>query len=190
MKIYDLSKELFGAEVYPGDPKAERRRFLSIGDGEVCNLSVLTMGSHSGTHMDAPYHFVESGKAIDEILPEQVVGMCDVVEVQGTVGREVLEEAVPKGCERLLMKGNFRLEAEGAEYLTERKIEVYGVENMTVGEGEEGVKIHQILLGNGMVILESLVLAEVPAGRYFLCAVPLKMRGVDGSPCRPVLIEF
>lgn len=197
MKLYDLSKELFEAEVYPGDPKAVSGRFLSIEKGEVCNLSVLTMGSHNGTHMDAPYHFWENGRAIDEVPLEQVMGMCDVVEVQGDVvevqgdvGRSILEKAVPQNCERLLLKGRFQLKVEGAEYLAERKILVYGVENMTVGEGEDGVEIHRILLGEGMVILESLVLEKVPAGRYFLCAAPLKMKGMDGSPCRPVLIEF
>ena len=189
MRIYDISKELFTAEVYPGDPQPEQKRVFQIGQGDVCNLSVLTMGSHNGTHMDAPYHFVESGRTIEKISLEQIVGMCNVLEVQGSVGREYLEKCIPKGCVRLLLKGDFCLEVDGARYLAEQGLRLYGIENLTVGEGEKGIRIHQILLGADMVILESLVLEEVPEGRYFLCAAPLKMAGLDGSPCRPLLIE-
>lgn len=189
MKIYDLSKELFSAEVYPGDPAPGRESVLDILGGDVCNLSVLTMGSHNGTHMDAPYHFVNEGRTVEQIGLAQVAGGCDVVAVSGVVGRKELTESVPEGCRRLLLKGDFRLEVDGAAYLAERGLLLYGIENMTVGEGGDGQAIHRILLGADMVILESLVLTEVPEGHYFLCAAPLLMAGLDGSPCRPILIE-
>lgn len=190
MRIYDISKELFSAEVYPGDPKPERKRTLAIREGDGCNLSVLTMGSHNGTHLDAPYHFVEGGRTVDQISLEQVVGCCDVVELTGHITAGILEKTMPEDCERLLLKGDFTMEIGGAVYLAGRKLKLYGLEDMTVGEGASGQAIHRILLGADMVILESLVLTEVPEGRYFICAAPLKMRGLDGSPCRPFLMEI
>lgn len=190
MKIYDISKELFSAEVYPGDPRPHRERALETSKGNDCNLTILTMGSHNGTHMDAPYHFVESGRTVEQIALEQVVGVCDVIEVKGSVNSQILEKCLPQDCERLILKGDFTLDVEGASYLVERKIILFGLEAMTVAEGEAGVAIHRILLGADMVILESLVMEGVPKGRYILCAAPLKLKGLDGAPCRPFLLKM
>lgn len=162
MEFFDISKELFSTEVYPGDPVPEKKAFMSIAGGDACNLTILKMGSHNGTHMDAPHHFVD---------------------------RVLLAEKVPEGCERLLLKGGFILTVDGAAYLAERSLKLYGVEAMTVGYGDDGVAVHRTLLGADMVILENLMLDDVEEGTYFLCAAPLKMKGLDGSPCRAFLMK-
>lgn len=190
MKLYDLSREIFAAPVYPGDPRPEKLPIYRTAAGDACNLHLLKLGSHSGTHMDAPWHFEENGRTVEQIALAQTVGPCTVAKAGGRVGASWLADHVPEGCERLLIKGEFRLSEDGAGYLADRGLKLYGVEAMSVGEGEEGQRIHHILLGSDMVLLESLTLSEVPEGNYFLCAAPLKLEGLDGAPCRAFLIEW
>lgn len=189
MEYFDISKELFSTEVYPGDPAPEKEVFMSIQGGDACNLTILKMGSHNGTHMDAPHHFVDEGRTIDQLSLDQVNGPCSVIAVSGTVDREILKNIMPENCDRLLLKGDFTLTVDGSAYLAEQKLKLYGLEAMTVGYGDDGVAIHRTLLGSDMVILENLMLRDVEEGTYFLCAAPLKMAGLDGAPCRAFLMR-
>lgn len=190
MKLYDISKEIFSAPVYPGDPKPEKKPVYCTAAGDPCNLQLLCLGSHTGTHMDAPWHFEEQGRTVEQIGLEQTMGDCAVVQACGVADEDWLAAHVPAGCERLLLKGSFTLTPEGASYLARCGLRLYGVEAMSVGEGEDGLRIHHILLGADMVILESLELSKVPEGSYFLCAAPLKLAGLDGAPCRACLIDW
>lgn len=190
MKIYDLSKELFAASVYPGDPVPEKTPFMEISETCPCNVTVLKRGSHNGTHMDAPKHFVAGGKDIAEVELAKCVGPCKVIEHSGKFEPEHAKAALADGAKRILIKGEIELTEAGAKALAEGGLWFLGVESMTVGTPETGPFVHRALLGAEIVLLESTVLAGVPVGAYFLSAAPLKMEGLDGSPCRPLLIDF
>lgn len=187
-KYYDISRELFSSPVYPGDPVPDKQPFKSIADGDSCNLTHLTMGSHSSTHLDAPKHFIPDGIGVSEIPLDKTMGMCKLVEAQGTISKEQMSRWLNDGTRRLLIKGDILLTPESAEVMAEKNLDLIGVEGQTVGgEGTQHL-IHRILLGAEVIILEGLNLTEPAPGSYFLAAQPLKMDGLDGSPARPVLV--
>lgn len=190
MKIYDISKELFSASVYPGDPKPERTVFRSLEAGDHSNVSILTLGSHNGTHMDAPKHFVAGARSIDQMDLEKCLGPCRVVRAAGKLTPQWVEEVLSGGVKRLLIAGDIEITVEAAEKMTGLGLWFLGVESMTVGPlGGETGPIHRELLSHEVAVLEACVLADVPEGEYFLVCQPLKMAGLDGSPARPLLLE-
>lgn len=190
MKIYDLSKELFSAAVYPGDPAPSKTPFFEISESCPCNVTVLSMGSHNGTHMDAPKHFVAGAKDIAEVALEKCVGPCKVVCHSGLLTAEAAADFLADGTKRLLIRGEIEITVEAAALFAEKGLWFLGVEGMTVGGKTTGQQVHQALLGGEIALLESAVMTDVPAGAYFLSCAPLKMQGLDGSPCRPLLIEL
>lgn len=190
MKIYDLSKELFEAAVFPGDPAPSKTVFFEISDTCPCNVTVLSMGSHNGTHMDAPKHFVAGAKDVTEMDLEKCVGPCKVVLHQGLLTAETAEAFLADGTKRLLIKGDIEITPEAAAAFAKGGLWFLGVEGMTVGGPATGKTVHQNILGAEIALLESAVMTEVEAGEYFLSCAPLKMKGLDGSPCRPLLIKM
>lgn len=190
MKIYDISKELFSASVYPGDPKPEQKGFTSLEAGDHSNVSILTLGSHNGTHMDAPKHFVAGARSIDQVDLEKCLGPCRVARAAGKLTPQWVEEALSGGVKRLLIAGEIEITLEAAEKMTELGLWFLGVESMTVGPlGGETGPIHRELLSHEVAVLEACVLENVPEGEFFLVCQPLKMAGLDGSPARPLLLE-
>lgn len=189
MKLYDIGKELFSAPVYPGDPIPSKEPVLEIEKGDLCNLTKLTLGSHSGTHIDAPRHFCRDGEGVEAVPLEKCMGVCKVARVRGNIGEREALKLLEDGTKRLLLQGEIILTKDGARVMAEKGIFLIGVEGQTVGQGEEQEQVHKILLGSRAVILEGLVLKEIDPGEYFLAAQPLKLSGVDGSPVRPVLIK-
>lgn len=190
LKIYDLSKELFSSTVFPGDPAPEKKAFFEISETCPCNLTVLTLGSHNGTHMDAPKHFVACAKDIAEVPLEKCVGPCKVICHSGLLTAADAQNALSDGTKRLLIRGEMEITPEAAAAFAEKELWFLGVEGMTVGGKNTGAVVHRILLGAEIALLESAVMTDVSAGSYFLSCAPLKMQGLDGSPCRPLLIEF
>lgn len=188
MKLYDITRELFGTEVYPGDPAPEYERLLEVRNGDACNLTYLKMCAHNGTHMDAPRHFLDEGKAIDELPLEQVMGKCSVVEFDGILDGKQAGRMIDGKEKKVLWKGRVVFTEGAAEAFAEAGMELAGVESQTVGPPDAPAGVHRILLGAGMAILEGLNLEKVECGSYFLCAQPLKLGGCDGAPCRAVLI--
>ncbi len=189
MKLYDITRELFSTAVYPGDPVPAAEPVSEIQKGDAYNLTKITLGTHSGTHMDAPWHYLPEGKTIEAVTLEQTIGPCHVISMEGKITEEMLETAVPEDCERLLIHGDIELTSEGAGYLARRNLQLLGVEGMTVGNEETTGQVHQTLLKTGMVILENLDMSKPAPGRYVLVAAPLRMKGMDGSPVRAVLME-
>ncbi len=191
MKIYDISHEMFTADVFPSDPKPYYRPVLSIPKGDPCNLSLLELGSHNGSHMDAPRHFYADGRTIDQLDLYKCVGLCTLIEHNGELGRREIEALTAFSMKRLLIKGTITITVEAAEALVEYGYEFLGVEGLTVGTNDTSKDVHRILLQPKaeLVIAENLHLSEVPAGEYFLVCVPLKLGGLDGSPCRAILIQ-
>ena len=107
MKIYDISQEVFSCQVYPGDPAPERKVLGSMSEGELYNLTAFSMCAHNGTHVDAPKHFINNGKAIDEISLEHFVGDCYVCSFNGNIDEKSAYDIINKAnCKRLLIKGN------------------------------------------------------------------------------------
>ena len=196
MKIYDISQEVFGCKVYPGDPAPEKKTLSSMEKGELYNLTSFSMCAHNGTHIDAPFHFIKDGKTVDAVSLEAFVGMAYVAEHNGTVlyddAVKIIDMAKKQGGEaakRILVKGNAEVSEEAAEVFAKSDILLFGNESQTVGPENAPMKVHQILLGADVVLLEGIRLSDVPVGVYFLNAVPLNLSGADGSPCRAVLIS-
>lgn len=191
MKLYDISKELFEAETFPGDPVPSSMKHYDMNNGDMCNLSVLHMGAHNGTHMDAANHFYINGKKIDEVQLENVIGKCTVKEYQGEITREAAKEIMScKSNKKILLKGNAVMTPEAAKIMCEQGLELIGVESQTVGAMDHPADAHLALLKYNMVILEGLVLEHIPEGEYILLAQPLKIHGFEAAPCRAVLMDW
>lgn len=192
--IYDISQELRSCKVWPGDPEPKAKQLRSIAGGDVCNLTELSMCAHNGTHVDAPLHFIDQGKAIDQLPLEVFVGDCYVVHHEGNVGAEaaetILEKANAAGApKRILIGGKATVTAEAAQVFARAGILLIGNESQTVGPEDGPMQVHLILLGAGVVLLEGIRLAHVGEGKYLLSAAPLNVAGCEGSPCRAVLIR-
>ena len=197
MKIYDISQEVFSCQVYPGDPKPEKKILKSMNKGEVYNLTAFDMGAHNGTHIDAPFHFIKDGKTVDEICLEAVVGMAYVAEHNGIVtaddAAEILEKAKRKNIDsakRILIKGDVEVSLAAAKVFATSNILLLGNEPQAIGPQNAPMAVHLMLLSANVILLEGIRLSEVPEGVYFLNAAPLNLSGADGSPCRAVLIDF
>lgn len=195
MKIYDISQEVFGCQVYPGDTTPKKRVISSMKKGDLYNLTAFSMCAHNGTHIDAPFHFIKDGKTVDSVSLNTFIGMAYVAEYNGIVSAddatEILEKAKKQNSEaakRILIKGDAEVSAEAAKVFAESNILLLGNESQTVGPENAPMEVHLILLGAGTVLLEGIRLAEVSEGVYFLNAAPLNLSGADGSPCRAILI--
>ena len=190
MIVYDISQEVFGCQVYPGDPSPEKKVLSSIEKGSSCNLTAFSMCAHNGTHIDAPFHFINDGKTVDEVGLNVFVGMTYVAEHRGVVSgddaAEILKKAKaqnPEAAKRILIKGTAEIVFASSNLL------LLGNESQTVGPEDAPMEVHLILLGAGVILLEGVRLENVPEGVYLLNAAPLNLSGTDGSPCRAVLID-
>ena len=197
MKIYDISQEVLGCAVFPGDPAPKSERLMSVRDGAVCNLTAISMCAHNGTHLDAPYHFLDDGMTVDQLPLSKMVGYAYVAEHEGILTAEdaagILKRAAKidkEAAKRILIKGAATVSLEAAEVFADAGLDLVGNESQTVGPEDAPMSVHLKLLGVGMVLLEGIRLQDVPEGRYLLNAAPLSLAGADGSPCRAVLIEM
>lgn len=190
-KIYDISQEVFSCAVYPGDPRPEKQIVYSTGAGDLYNLTSFAMCAHNGTHVDVPFHFLHNGKTVDQMDLSTFVGECYVARHEGDVIAADAEDILKKadGAERVLIAGKATVTAEAAEVFASGRIKLLGNEGQTVGPEDSPMQVHLILLRRGIVLLEGIVLDEVPEGRYFLSAAPLNLSGADGAPCRAYLIQ-
>lgn len=193
-KIIDISQEVFSCKVFPGDPSPIKKRVLSINNGDICNLTSLSMCAHNGTHVDAPFHFVDGGKTIEQVGLEPFVGECFVARHDGEVSAEEASEIISRAkesgtTERILIAGKATVTAEAATVFADSGIKLLGNESQTVGPEDSPKEVHLILLGAEVVLLEGIVLTDVSEGRYFLNAAPLNLGGCDGAPCRAYLIK-
>ncbi len=195
MKIYDISQEIFGCRVYPGDPTPKKTVLSSIEKGDFYNLTEFSMCAHNGTHVDAPFHFIRDGKTVDAMDLSIFVGMAYVAECRGVVTADdalsIIEKATAQNAEaakRILIKGDAEVSVEAAEVFAASKILLLGNESQTIGPESAPMTVHKILLSADVVLLEGIRLSEVSEGVYFLNAAPLNLSEADGSPCRAVLV--
>ena len=195
MKIIDISQEVLSCKVYEGDPTPKANKIIDMEDGGVYNLSALSLCAHNGTHVDAPLHFFQDGKSIDEMALEHFVGECYVAEHNGDVlisdALKILEKARKSGAEkRILIKGNATVTEEAARVFADAEILLLGNESQSVGPIDSPMAVHKILLSKDIVLLEGIVLDKAREGRYILNCAPLNIKGFEGSPCRAILIEI
>ena len=201
MQIYDISQEVFSCAVYPGDPQPVREVKLRISEGAVCNLTAFEMCAHNGTHVDAPFHFIDGEETIDKVPLDKFIGPAYVAEHNGDITAETAERILSEAksadtvsgadpWERILVKGDAVMTKEGAEVFVKADIKLFGNESQTVGPLEAPMEVHLIMLGAKVVLLEGVRLSEVPVGTYLLNAAPINLGGSDGAPCRAVLISL
>lgn len=191
--IYDISQELFSSRVWPGDPTPAREVLADMDKGDLINLTAFSMCAHNGTHVDAPAHFIKDGRTIDELDPAAFLGDCYVAHHEGDVtgadAQAILRKAAnANAAERILIAGRATVTEEAARVFVEAGILLIGNESQTVGPENAPMAVHLILLGADVVLLEGLVLAHVPEGKYFLTAAPVNLGGCEGAPCRAMLV--
>ena len=203
MTLIDVSVPLRPGMIhYPGDPELHLERVLSIAKGDPANVSRLDFGVHSGTHVDAPNHFLDGEPGIDSVPLDVLVGPAQVVD-GASLPREVSASAlqslaIPDAAERLLLKTRnsalwerdsfsedfVSLDESGARWLVERGVRLIGIDYLSIGDEAA----HKVLLRAGVVPLEGLDLRRVEPGSYRLICLPLRIEGSDGGPAR-VLLE-
>jgi arylformamidase len=192
-----------GMIVYEGDPEVHLERALSIAEGASANVSRLDFGVHSGTHIDAPVHFIEGAPGAEALPLDTLVGdaqVIDAMDVEGVLDEAALQRLeLPESAERLIFKTQnsrlwdldefsrdfIRLTGDGARFLVERRARLVGIDYLSIGDEEAHVE----LLRAGVVPLEGLDLRGVEPGPYRLVCLPLAIVGADGAPARAVLIR-
>ena len=208
MKIFDITLPLSPeTPTWPGDPKVTLAQVESMDKGSSYNLTHLKMSAHTGTHVDAPHHFLNDGRTVEGLSLDALNGTTQVIQVPDeimTITAEVLEGVnLPENAERVLFKTRNseiwkRREKEfvndytavvtdGAEWLVKRGIKLVGVDYLSVAPFERGAPVHRLLLEAGIVVLEGLDLSQVPPGEYQMYCLPLKLIGSDGAPARAIL---
>jgi arylformamidase len=190
---------------WPDNPPVRIERMLDIEHGDAANVSTISMGSHTGTHMDAPLHFVRGGTGLDEMPFKATIGRARVIEIRDPESVKP-DELRPHGIhsgERVLFKTQnsarrwheeafiedfVYVSQEAARYLATRKVLTVGTDYLSVGGFlEDGVETHQALLQAGIWVIEGLDLARVEPGEYELICLPLKVERGDGAPARAIL---
>lgn len=206
MKWIDITLPMEeGRAPWPGDTPFTRRVTREIGKGSNANVSTIECSSHFGTHLDAPYHFIPSGKKVDELDLNLLIGPCQVVEVPAKgfhVDLEALKKLVMPGVKRLLIKTTnsqiikykdfhkdyVGLSAEAGEWLLEQGVRLIGIDYFSIGAYGDTKDVHTVFLGrNDTVALEGIDLSNVKPGIYYLICLPMKIAGADGAPVRAVL---
>ncbi|MFM7605610.1 MAG: cyclase family protein [Prosthecobacter sp.] len=202
----DISVPLRDSMVqWPGDPVCRIERVRKMEQGDMCNLTHLSMSVHTGTHMDAPRHFLPDGITMEKMPMEPVIGRCRVIEfeVEDQITADDLKKLRLLSGQRLLFKTRnsarswtmkefdkdfISIRSDAAQVLADLKIMTVGVDYMSIGGyGKDVVETHQIMLGAGIWVIEGLNLAEIKPGYYDLICLPVKIEGADGAPCRAVL---
>ena len=209
VKVYDISLSLRARmPVYPGEATPLLEPTSQMERGDSYNVSRLTVGTHTGTHIDAPRHFLPDGASVEQIPVDVLVGPALVVEMgveQEITAADLEAAAIPTGTDRLLFKTrnsrllddeDFRrdfvyLTLDAARWLVGRGVHLAAIDYLSIEQMDAQPNIvHQTLLEAGVVIVEGVDLRRVAPGPYLLACLPLKIEGADGSPVRAVLVEM
>ena len=205
-RLVDVSVLLApGLPTYPGNPEFELQPVKRIKDGGSSNVSRLVMGTHTGTHVNAPRHFFDDRPGVDALPLELLIGRARVLDVpvRGGIGREHLAPAGLRDDLRVLLRTpnsalwnsptgfhqDFTYLAEdGARYLVDQGVKVVGIDYLSVEQFKKaGAPAHHALLGSGVIIIEGLNLSDADPGQYEMYCLPLRIAGGDGAPARVVL---
>ena len=206
-KIYDVTLTISNDMViWPGDPCVTISKKRSINNGDSCNVTQLDMGSHTGTHIDAPYHFEEEGKRVDMLSLDTLIGPARLFHISNSneIDHKIVKGLNMNGIKRVLFKtsnsSNWKtttnafnknyvsVTADATKYLVDAGVELVGIDYLSIEKfGNKAHEAHHILLRNGVIVVEGLNLCDVPPGNYELIALPLKIKNGDGSPARVAL---
>jgi arylformamidase len=209
MVIHDISLPISETlVVWPGDPAVHITQPSHLDKGDKATVSRLDMGAHTGTHVDAPCHFIRGGLDIDSLDLNTLVGPALVIEAppNGNLSADLLKGlAISPGTKRVLFrtrnselwsreersfsKDFVGITADGAQWLVDFGVRLVGVDYLSVAPFGQSGPTHQTLLQAGVIIVEGLNLSEIRAGTYTLVCLPLRLVGIDGSPARSILIE-
>ncbi|MHB8575408.1 MAG: cyclase family protein [Dehalococcoidia bacterium] len=194
MRIIDITQPIApGMPVYPGDPAVRLEAWASRGAGDPFNVTVLHMGTHTGTHIDAPAHCIEGGTTVEALSLDVLCGRVHVLAV--SAGSTRWPERIPPDCTRLLLRtaGDgawFGMDEAAARGLVARRIRLIGIDRLSIARADAELPVHGLLLAAGVAIVEGLALEQVAEGSYHLYCLPLALRGADGAPARAVLVEY
>jgi arylformamidase len=206
MRIHDITRALEpGMPTWPGEPGPELKLIKQMSAGQPADVSDLSLGVHTGTHVDAPKHFIAGAMGVESLPLSVLVGPAQIVRIEHptAITVEELEATQLAGVERVLFRTRnsessrkefnqdfVYMEPEAAEWLLEHGARLVGVDYLSVEQFSAAEpRTHRILLGGDVVIVEGLDLAAVDPGYYLLCCLPLKLLGADGAPARAVLIS-
>lgn len=191
MLLYDISRELFSAPVYAGDPRPTSRFIHTIGDDAAYNLSSVSLCTHNATHIDAPLHFDEEGADIASMRLKHFCGKCTVVTIEGILTGEDMERLLPHCSKRLIFHSSGRafLSVSAARVIADSKLLLVGTDAMSIAPPFDELTPHLELARANVAVLEGLYLEGIEDGEYTLAAFPLKMKGLEASPCRAVLMR-
>jgi len=192
MKIIDISRTAQEAPLYPGSSPIIVDKVVDMQKGGHANVSMITAGSHIGTHADSFSHFLkESTIGIDKMELAHYYGPCRVITVpeETLITQEILEGKL-ENCERLVIHGNrfSYLTKEAAKYIVEKKVITIVTDAMSIAPPNNEAEIHELILGSEIAVVENVILDEVEDGEYTLSAFPIKIGNCDGAPVRAVLI--
>lgn len=190
MLLYDISRDVFKTEVYSGDPHPQADWLSKIEYGEEYNLSSVSMCTHTGTHIDAPFHYFDDGAKIDEMPLSRFYGPCTVVTISGLITGEDMEQILPHCRKKVLLRG------EGEVFLTpsavfvmsDYGINLVGTDGLSLAQADDEFEIHRELFLHDILIIECLDLSGVNDGNYILSAFPIKLGSLEAAPARAVLL--
>lgn len=205
-KIFDITlpinREL---PIWPGDPDVMIEITEKISEGGKANISSINIGSHTGTHIDAPFHFNDRGVTVDRLPLNLLIGRARVIDIgSDKIDKSIIESMSIDGIERVLfktmnsnryskefIKDFVALTPDGASLLVEKGVRVVGIDYLSIeAYGSKEHDTHRILLSSGVIIIEGLYLKDIKPGEYELIALPLLLEGGDGAPARVVLREM
>lgn len=210
MKIFDITIPIReGMPVWPNNPEVVLHRIEKIEEGANSNVSYLGMAVHSGTHVDAPFHFLQSGKTVEQLLLEILIGKVLVIELDESINeitKEVVESLqLEQGTERLIFKTrnshywaeqrpDFQtdfvgIDAVASQVLVDKGVRLVGIDYLSISPYKRSRPTHEVMLGAEMVIIEGLDLTGIQPGYYKLICLPLKLENTDGAPARVILIQ-
>lgn len=189
---------------YPGNPPVQLDFVRDLERGDAETLSHLSLSVHTGTHVDAPIHFLRNGAAVDQLPIDTLIGparVIDVPDAEGITARHLTPHGIGVGERILLRTRNSQrcwtsdefvadysyVCTDAAELLAEKHVRLLGIDYLSIGRGETNPQVHRILLGAGIVILEGLDLSEIAAGWHDLICLPLRLAGRDGAPARTLI---
>jgi len=203
MKIHDISVSLSNQmPVYPGDPPLRITREYSVPDAEF-NVSYIVTGTHIGTHIDPPFHFIENGYTVDRIPLDHLYGTAEVVDLTQVKAQVTADDLKGVASDMIVLKTRnsalwessefskdyVSLDESAALWAVENHVKTIGIDYLSIGSFEDGAGVHRILLGGGVTVVEGLDLRSIKPGTYTIACLPIKIKDGDGAPARVILIE-
>ncbi|ACK64156.1 cyclase family protein [Rippkaea orientalis PCC 8801] len=194
---------------WPGSPPVKFTRDLDLDKGDIANDTSINFSVHTGTHIDAPLHFIQGGNSVDQVSLDILIGKAYVADLStvDVITTDILKQlSLPTETTRLLLKTKnsqlweakgsefnpdfVAITADAAQWLVGQGIKLVGIDYLSIQRFYDGPETHQILLGAEVVIIEGLNLTQVSSGEYQLICLPIKLQGIEGAPARVILQDY